>query len=103
MGKRPGARGGQETKGAAAPPVSKQTRQLPAAGAGGSEQPPWARGSRRNGAKSRLPPSVSRQAWLSQGPALLGAGETQGEATEGRGCPAAPLPHGCISWHGRCN
>lgn len=85
MGKRPKARGGQETKAAAAPPVSKQTRQLPAAGAGGGEQPPWAQGSLRIGEKSGLPPSVSRQAWL------FGAGETQGKAAEGRGCPAFSL------------
>lgn len=87
MGKRPRARSRQETKAAAAPPAGQQTRQLSATGAGG-EQPPRARGSRGNGAISGLPPFVSRQVWLSQGPELLGTGVTQGEAAEGRGCAA---------------
>lgn len=74
MGKRPRARGGQETKAAAAPPASEQTRQLPAAGVGRGEQPHGRGGAAGSGAISRLPPSGSRQAWLSQGSALLGAG-----------------------------
>lgn len=47
------------------------------------------RGSCRIGEKSRPSPSVSRQAWLSQGRAY-GTGETQGKAAEG---PGYLLPH----------
>lgn len=66
-----------------APPASEQTGQLP-----GGKQPPWAWGSRRVGAIARLCVATGLAA---QGPALLGAGETQE-----REAPA-PLPHGSVN------
>lgn len=46
---------------------------------------PVGEGQQQDRAITRLPSSVSRRAWLSPGSEFPGAGETQGEAAEGRG------------------
>lgn len=89
MGKRPRARGGQETKAAAAPPASEQTRQLPAAGVGSGEQPPWARGSRKIGGRYHdCHPLCRDRPGCRRGQRFWELGDSQGEAAERHACPA---------------
>lgn len=86
MGKRPGARGGQETKAAAALPAGEQPRQLPAAGAQGGEQPPWARRSRRIGAVITTAALCVATGLAVAGVSASRSGRDPGQGSEGRGC-----------------